>query len=415
MKQFFVFMGMMLYAFLQVQAQAPQAFNYQGVARNASGAPYASQAIQVKSTVRTGAPAGGIEYSETRSTTTNAFGLFNLQIGSAGATVHYGAFATINWQLGIKFLQTEISVNGQPFIDLGTTQIMSVPYALHSRETKDLILPFTKTSSLTGDLLSITNTDGLGAGSAIRGHSNSGKAVYGSSTTGYGGYFQSTDGDALYAYSTNKWGLRAISSATSGYAVYASNINSGYALGVSGNLRIFGGNTNPGVGKVLTSDANGNATWQPSAASGATVGFVANKPAQGGLQNLPNGAEYKLHAAQEDFDGSNNYTLYNQTPSSTFTAPIAGMYHFNAFVYIGATGGAQLTVCTVYLVVKRGATETSEAVSFGSDHITKGRHSISRVVYLNAGDQVWLKTYSSTSNNTNPYVGELNFSGYRIK
>src|SRR5690606_2943860 len=112
---------------------------------------------------------------------------------------------------------------------------------------------------------------------------------------------------------------------------------------------------------------------------------------------------------------SNNYTLSNQTPSSTFTAPLAGMYHFNAYVYIDAIGSAELTSCTVAMMVKRGSVESIEAVSFGSDHARMERHNLDRVLYLNAGDQVWLRAQAYVSNNTNPYVGELNFTGYRIK
>lgn len=414
MKQFFFSLVLMVYTFIS-QAQAPNSINYQGVARNAAGLPYANQPLNVKLTVRTGAPAGGVEYSETRPVTTNAFGLFNLQVGSAGATINYGTFATINWQQGIKYLQTEISMNGQPFTDLGTTQIMSVPYALHSREAKDLIMPFSKTAASTGDLLHVNNTETFANSTAVRATIGSGKAFYGTATTGYAGYFQSNDGDAVYAYSPNKVGLRAISNSQTGYGVYASNINGGYALGVSGNLRIFGGNTNPGAGKVLTSDALGNATWQSSASSNATIGFIVNNSAQGGLQNMPNGVMYKLHGGIEEYDGSGNYTLYNQTPSSTFTATVAGMYRFRCDVTIAAPVNALLEYAHLYLVVKRGSTETTLVVKFNSAGGGSATSEIDRTVFLNSGDQVWLKAQAATDNNTNPWVNFFHFSGYRIK
>jgi len=313
MKQFILNLFLSICLYSVAFAQAPSVFNYQGIARNAAGVPYANQSINVKISVRSGVPAGALEYSETRGeysetrgVLTNAFGLFNLQIGSSGATINYGSFTNINWQSGAKFLQTEISVNGQAFAEIGTTQIMSVPYALHSREAKELVLPFSKTIAAVGDMLQINNTDFNVTSSAIKATIGAGRAFSGVATTGVGGHFLSTDGDALYAYSANKMGLRAISNSTTGYGVFASNINSGYALGVSGNLRIFGGgnlrifggNTNPGAGKVLTSDANGNATWQPIASSVAPIGYVVNNPAQGGLQNMPNDVRYKMHAAR---------------------------------------------------------------------------------------------------------------------
>ncbi len=143
MKQFFSLLILLLFT-VAVWAQAPQAINYQGVARNASGVAYAGQQINVRLSIRTGIPDGTVEYSETRSVTTNQFGLFNVQIGSTGASVIQGNFTVINWSEGSKFLQTEISVNGQPYTNLGTTQMMSVPFSLHSNESKDLIFSFLK-------------------------------------------------------------------------------------------------------------------------------------------------------------------------------------------------------------------------------------------------------------------------------
>lgn len=396
-------------------AQAPQSFNYQGVARNASGVPYANQQLSIRASVITGTPGGATEYSETRTVSTNAFGLFNIQIGSAGATVNSGSFAGINWSLGIKYLKTEISINAQPYVNLGTTQILSVPYALHSKESKDLIFPFSKTGASVTDLLSISNTDNTPSSSAVRAITTSGRAFYGTATSGVAAYLQSNDGTALYAYSPNKTGIMGISNGVTGTGVSAINTSGGLALGVNGNLRIYGGNTNPGAGKVLTSDASGNATWQPSASSVATIGFIANNPAQGGLQNLPNAARYKIHTATEDFDGSNNYTLYNQTPASTFTASVAGMYRFHGKVQISTSGGTVLNYADLYLVVKKNNVETDVAYTLGGRNVISTDIEIDHSVYLNPGDQVWLSELSRADNGTNPTLTRAYFSGYRIK
>lgn len=395
-------------------AQAPQSFNYQGVARNASGVPYANQQLSVRASVITGTPGGAVEYSETRTVTTNAFGLFNIQIGSAGATVNSGSFTGINWSLGIKYLQTEISVNAEPYVNLGTTQILSVPYALHSKESKDLIFPFSKTGASITDFFSVSNTDNTPSSSAVKASTTSGRAFYGTATSGVAAYLQSNDGTALYAYSPNKTGIMGISNGVTGTGVSAINTSGGLALGVNGNLRIYGGNTNPGAGKVLTSDASGNATWQPSASSVATIGFIANNPAQGGLQNLPNGVKYKVHTAAEDFDGSNNYTLYNQSPASTFTATVAGMHRFHAKIQI-STSNTLLSYADLFLVVKKNNTETETAYTFGGRNVGSTEIQLDHTVYLNPGDQVWLSQVSRTENGTNPTLTRAYFSGYRIK
>lgn len=271
MKQFFTSIFLLLFT-AAVWAQAPQAINYQGVARNASGIAYAGQQINVRLSIHTGTPDGNIEYSETRSVTTNQFGLFTVQIGGAGASAIQGNFTSINWAVGSKFLQTEISVNGQQYANLGTTQMMSVPFSLHSNESKDLIFPFSKSIGTAGNMFSLTNDNASSSSNTIKSTAVGGRAFYGSATTGVGGFFlsnsgtgiygESNSGTAIWGESPNGNGIMGISNNVNGIGVTAINNVNGIALAVDGNVRINGGNTNPGVGKVLTSDANGNATWQ---------------------------------------------------------------------------------------------------------------------------------------------------------
>jgi L,D-peptidoglycan transpeptidase YkuD (ErfK/YbiS/YcfS/YnhG family) len=77
-------------------AQAPNLLNFQGVARNSVGNVLASKSISVRLTVHDVTAAGASVYSETRAVTTNAFGLFNIVIGSAGATSTTGTVAGVN-------------------------------------------------------------------------------------------------------------------------------------------------------------------------------------------------------------------------------------------------------------------------------------------------------------------------------
>jgi hypothetical protein len=114
-----------------VQAQTPQAIPYQAVARNAAGVPLASQSIRVRFSIRDSLIAGTIVYRETHSVTTNALGLFNLNVGKG--TVVTGTFAAINWDKNAKFMQVEMDpTGGTSYVDLGTQQMLSVPYALRA-------------------------------------------------------------------------------------------------------------------------------------------------------------------------------------------------------------------------------------------------------------------------------------------
>ena len=114
-------------SFLIVNAQSPEKINYQAVARDASGNPLVNQTLNVTYQIRQSSPTGTSVYTETHSgISTNQFGLFTAEIG--GGTPSVGTFAGINWGAGLYYLYVE--VNGDP---IGSSQLLSVPYALHAK------------------------------------------------------------------------------------------------------------------------------------------------------------------------------------------------------------------------------------------------------------------------------------------
>ena len=121
-----------LFLSVLLQAQVPQLINYQAVARDNQGNALQNTAVSVRFTVRDVAATGTPIYQETQSATTNQFGLFSVSIGSA--TPVLGTFAGINWGTGNKYLQVELDpAGGSNYIDMGTTQLVSVPYALYAK------------------------------------------------------------------------------------------------------------------------------------------------------------------------------------------------------------------------------------------------------------------------------------------
>ncbi|MBK9378839.1 MAG: hypothetical protein IPM86_11665 [Saprospiraceae bacterium] len=112
-------------------AQAPQKFNYQAVARNAQGAVLANQSIKIRASILDGSANGASQYSETHSTTSNQLGLFTLAIG--GGSVMSGKFTDVTWSSGDKYLKIEMdATGGNNFTLMGTSQLLSVPYALNA-------------------------------------------------------------------------------------------------------------------------------------------------------------------------------------------------------------------------------------------------------------------------------------------
>ena len=107
----------------------PAGISYQAVARNAQGQPLSDAAVQVKFTLLTDSLTGAAEYSESHSLTTNSLGLFTTAFGAG--TAETGTFAAINWASGTKYLKVELDA-GTGFVDMGTQQLLSVPYSMRS-------------------------------------------------------------------------------------------------------------------------------------------------------------------------------------------------------------------------------------------------------------------------------------------
>jgi hypothetical protein len=117
-----------------IMAQAPQAIPYQGVARNGSGNILSNQSIGLRLSIHDLTAAGAVVYSETHTTVTTNLGLFNLNIGSGTPIV--GTLAGVIWGVGAKFIQVEMDpTGGVSYIDMGTTQLNSVPYALFAGQS----------------------------------------------------------------------------------------------------------------------------------------------------------------------------------------------------------------------------------------------------------------------------------------
>jgi hypothetical protein len=109
-------------------AQVPQGINYQAVLRNASGTIIQNQNVTMKFTIHRANPNGTTVYEETQGPIqTNNFGMVNLQIGQGAPTT--GTFSSIQWGANSYFLQVQVDV-GNGFVNLGTTQFISVPYAM---------------------------------------------------------------------------------------------------------------------------------------------------------------------------------------------------------------------------------------------------------------------------------------------
>ena len=119
---------------ITVFAQVPQKMSYQAVIRNSSGGLVTNQPVGVKISILQGSPSGTVVYAETYNPVprTNANGLVTVEIGSG--TPSTGTFAEIKWASESYYLKTETDPSGGiNYTIVGTSQLLSVPYALHAK------------------------------------------------------------------------------------------------------------------------------------------------------------------------------------------------------------------------------------------------------------------------------------------
>ena len=188
-----------LFGFLLISqglfAQVPQRIPYQGIARNAAGQPLTNTTIAIRLHVRDAVSGGNTLYTETKSVGTTASGLYSLVIHD-GAGMVTGDWNAINWAAGARFLKTEIDpANGNSFLDFGTVELQSVPYAFVTDQVVNQRLGGLKDVSASapavGDILQWNGTA----------WTNAAKTASGVTAAGFSGHIQSIAGNnSVYVF-----------------------------------------------------------------------------------------------------------------------------------------------------------------------------------------------------------------------
>ncbi|SFN66591.1 hypothetical protein SAMN05421594_3731 [Chryseobacterium oleae] len=327
MKKILLSLGIMLGLFMG-HAQAPEKMSYQAIMRNGTGQLLVNQNIAVKVSVLQGSPAGTLVYSERLTGLTNANGLISMEIGTG--TVLSGTFSTINWPSGSYYLKTETDpAGGTNYTIAGTSQLLSVPYALYAKSAGgtggNFTIPYTNTVNNASTLFSLindgdgTSVEGInntttssiapvrgivnsttpgGFSSAVRGINNgtgglgigvwgsqagSGWGVYGVTATGLGVYGNSSaSGTGVYANSNTGTGLTATSN--NGIAASMSIFNN------ANNNNVLNANT-LGNGTVINVSSSGNGAGVfSSTGSGFAVHGITSAQTSAGIIGDNNGA-----------------------------------------------------------------------------------------------------------------------------
>lgn len=141
-------------------SQSPNTLNYQAALRNAEGVSMNSEPVLMGFLIRQGNSDGVVVYEEEYNTSTNEFGLVDLEIGNGTSII--GNFADIDWATGPYFL--EVVANGSP---IGVQELASVPYSLFATEAATAVDDFDRnpeneiqTISLAENTISLSNGGG---------------------------------------------------------------------------------------------------------------------------------------------------------------------------------------------------------------------------------------------------------------
>ncbi len=146
--------GFMLLFSLAIMAQTPAMFNYQAVLRDSNSDILINEEINLTVEIVKTTESGVVVFSETHETSTNAYGVVNVKIGSVNS------LAGIDLSDDLYFVR--ISVDD---VFMGASQLLSVPYALHAKTADNMFsgdyTDLSNTPDLTGYLTDI-NSENLG-------------------------------------------------------------------------------------------------------------------------------------------------------------------------------------------------------------------------------------------------------------
>lgn len=119
---------------LSIHAQSPEKFNYQAVVRDQSGNVISDKTVSLRISILKGSTFGTYVLVEKHTPKTNKFGIVNLIIGDG--TLSTGSLTGIDWSDGPYFIKVDIdATGGENYSELGTVQLISVPYSLYSNKS----------------------------------------------------------------------------------------------------------------------------------------------------------------------------------------------------------------------------------------------------------------------------------------
>ena len=156
MKPVLILLFLFLAITFKLHAQSPEKMSYQAIIRAQDNSLVLNSNISLNIIIHQSTASGKVVYQESHSVRSNNNGLVSLEIGTG--TIITGNFSTIAWDKGPYFIETQVDVTGgSNYNIIGVTQLLSVPYALHSK-TAEKLVGGAANSSPRATIVSFTNS-----------------------------------------------------------------------------------------------------------------------------------------------------------------------------------------------------------------------------------------------------------------
>jgi hypothetical protein len=114
----------------------PDYINFQSVIRDNEQKLLINKSVSLRISLLKNSAVGSILYREYHNVLTNSNGIVTIQIGSGSNDI--GNYTDIDWSKDNIYVRVEIDINNTGnYIDIGTTQLLSVPYALFAKSSSN--------------------------------------------------------------------------------------------------------------------------------------------------------------------------------------------------------------------------------------------------------------------------------------